>query len=389
MAKRRAKGEGSIVERPDGVWQFSIDLGKDEAGKRQRKYVYAKTRAELQRKVADETARGGGTMKPRAKGTIGEWMERWLRDDVKPNLSGNTYATYESMWRVHAKPTLASVQLEKLDVPHVERLYSTMRKGGTSSSVIQRVATIMSRAISVAARRRVYFRSNPFALVDKPKHRHKETAILTVAEARRFIAAVQADRYEALWVLLITSGLRLGEALALEWRDVDLAGRSLAVRQGLTEVNGASKIGPLKTHSSRRRIELGSLAVEALKRRQAEAGKEGHESPFIFTSTGGGHLKRSNLRQRHFQPALETAKITGLTIHGLRHSMTSLALAEGLSPKVVAERLGHSTVRLTQDRYQHVIPSLQRQAAKTIDSLLIKAPKRQKKGNPSAKAAQR
>ena len=68
MAKRRAKGEGSIVERPDGVWQFSIDLGKDEAGKRQRKYVYAKTRAELQRKVADETARGGGTMKPRAKG---------------------------------------------------------------------------------------------------------------------------------------------------------------------------------------------------------------------------------------------------------------------------------------------------------------------------------
>ena len=104
-------------------------------------------------------------------------MERWLRDDVKPNLSGNTYATYESMWRVHAKPTLASVQLEKLDVPHVERLYSTMRKGGTSSSVIQRVATIMSRAISVAARRQVYFRSNPFALVDKPKHRHKETAI--------------------------------------------------------------------------------------------------------------------------------------------------------------------------------------------------------------------
>jgi integrase len=308
-------------------------------------------------------------------------MDRWLRDDVKPNLSPNTYAQYESMWRVHAKHSLESVQLEKLDVLHVERLYAAMRQKQTSSSVIQRVAAVMSRAITVASRRRAYFRGNPFALVEKPRHRHREAAILSVAEARRFLAAVRADRYEALWVLLLTSGLRLGEALAIEWRDIDFRQCSLAVRQGLIEVNGASKVGPLKTHSSRRRVELGALAVDALRRRSAAAEKEGQRSSFVFTTQAGGHLRRSNLRQRHFQPACKTASIKGLTIHGLRHSMTSLALAEGLSPKVVAERLGHSTVRLTQDRYQHVIPSLQREAAATIDAVLTKPSKRSKKGS--------
>jgi integrase len=352
------------------LWQYSIDLGKDEAGKRQRRYFYAKTRTDLLRKVGDEGARAGGTIRPRAKGTVGEWVERWLRDDVKPNLSANTYAQYETMWRVHAAPFLSSTSLQKVDVPHVERLYTTLRERGVSSAVLQRVAAVMSRAIEVAIRRRKYFNGNPFAIVEKPKHRYKEARVLDVAEACRFVVAAQGDRYEALWVVLLTSGLRLGEALGLEWADVDLDRGSLAVRQAVSEVRGPSRVGALKTRGSRRRIELGALAVAALRRRKTAVESEAHGSKFIFTTTTGGHPKRSPLRQRHFAPVCQAAGITGLTIHGLRHSMTSLALADGISPKVIAERLGHSTVRLTQDRYQHVLPGLQRRAAEAIDALL-------------------
>lgn len=183
----------------------------------------------------------------------------------------------------------------------------------------------------------------------------------------------------------MTSGLRLGEALALEWGDIDFERATVAVRQGLIEINGATKVGPLKTRTSRRKIELGKLAVGALRRRRHKAKAEGHGSRFVFTTANGGHPRRSNLRSRHFQLLCQTAGIEGVTIHGLRHSMTTFALAEGFSPKVVAERLGHSTVRLTQDRYQHLLPGLQRRAATAIDSLLGAQKTRSEKRPKAAK----
>jgi integrase len=375
-SRRRAKGEGSILQRADGTWQFSLGLGNDAAGKRQRKYLYASTRGALLRKIADETAKGGGSIRPRAKGTLGEWVERWLRDDVKPNRASNTFAQYETMWRVHAAPIVASSSLEKFGVSQVERLYAELREQGVGSATIQRVGVVLSRAVEVAIRRQSYFKPNPFRLVDKPRHRHKEARSLSVAEAQRFLEHAQGTRYEALWTLLLTTGLRLGEALGLEWKDVDLDRARIAIRQGLVEVNGYAKTGPLKTKSSRRQVELGATAVKALKRRRVTTREEQHGSSFVFTTRTGGHPRRANLRQRYFRPILAAAKIGGMTINALRHSMTSLALAEGVPAKTVAARLGHSTTRLTLDRYGHLMSGADRQAANTLDALLKRASSR-------------
>lgn len=369
-ARRRPKGEGSYVRRSDGTWQYSIDLGKDESRKRQRRYVYAKTKTELQRKVFDLRTKGGGTIRPRAAGTVGEWVERWLEQDVRPNRSRNTYALYESMWRVHAAPTLASRGLDKLEPDHVATLYARLRENGASPTVIHRVGVTMQRAIEVATRRGSFHRANPFALVERPTPRPAERHTLTVAEARRLIVAARDDRLEALFLLLLTAGMRLGEALGLEWKDIDLEHSRLSIRRSLVEVGGTLELGPTKTRGSRRPIELGALAVDALLRRRDAANDEGHGSRLIFTTVAGTPLRRSNVRRRHFEPILKRARIEDVTIHGLRHAMTSFGIAEGVSPKVLAERLGHSTVRLTQDRYAHVLPGMQREAAETIDELL-------------------
>jgi integrase len=368
--RRRAKGEGSIVQRADGTWQYSIDLGKNAEGKRQRRYIYATTKSELQRKVFDLRAKGGGTIRPRAKGTVAEWVGQWLEQDVRPNRSRNTYVLYETMWRVHAAPAIAQLPLERLEPTHVAELYARLRSNGTSSTLIHRVGLTMHRAIAVATRRGLFHRANPFALVDRPTPRPKAGHDLTIEEARRFLEAAQGDRLEALFVLLITAGLRLGEALAIEWRDVDFERGRLLIRQALTEVNGTVELGPPKTPGSKRAVELGALAIAALRRRRELATSEGHGSKLVFSTSSGTPLRRSNVRRSHYEPILKGAGIPHFTIHGLRHAMTSFGIASGIAPKILAERLGHSTVRLTQDRYAHVLPGMQREAAEAIDELL-------------------
>ncbi|MGH7749568.1 MAG: site-specific integrase, partial [Candidatus Dormibacteria bacterium] len=156
--------------------------------------------------------------------------------------------------------------------------------------------------------------------------------------------------------MLLSSGLRLGEALALRWEDLDFDRGRLSVRRTFVELSGHAEIGPTKTKGSRRMVELGALAIQALRRRKEQAKGEDHESPLIFPTARGTPMLRSNLRRRHFEPILERAGLGHLRIHDLRHTSTSIAIAEGVPARVVADRLGHSTVRLTQDRYAHVLP---------------------------------
>lgn len=372
--KRRAKGEGSIFHRPDlGYWVAQVDLGKNDLGNRVRRTIYGKSRAEVLRNVADLKARHGGSIRPRVQGTVGAWIERWLRDDVKPNLAANTYVYYSAMWRNHAQPIISHIPMEKFGIEHVEQLYVKLREEGASSAILDKVARTLSRALEVAIRRQVYNAANPFRLVDKPRHHTKETLALNADDAQRFVEAARGDRYEALWLALITTGLRIGEALGLEWRDINFENGTLAIRQGVTEISGTTQVGPLKTKSSRRSIEVGPILLDALQRRHEAAQAEGHRSPFVFTTRVGTHPSRSPLRQRHFAPVCTAAGITGLTFHGLRHTMGSLLAAERVGVKVVAERMGHSQTSTTLDKYTHMMPGLQREAADTIEAIV--APK--------------
>jgi integrase len=142
----------------------------------------------------------------------------------------------------------------------------------------------------------------------------------------------------------------------------------VTIRRSFIEINGAVEIGPTKTKGSRRLVDIGQIAVDALKERAAKAEAEG--STLLFGTTLGTEMRRSNLRRSHFEPILEEAKLGHLRIHDLRHSMTSLGIAEGVGVKVLAERLGHSTTRLTADRYAHILPGVGRIAAAAIDAVL-------------------
>jgi integrase len=362
MADRRAKGEGSVTQRSDGRWQYSVEV-PSTTGTRARRYFYGKSRSEVLRKVADETARGGGSLERLAVGTVGDWVEMWLREIIKPNRAANTLSLYTTMW-AHAKPLVGTIKLKDFDVRDVESLVAHLRKT-SRPSVPSKVVNVLKSSFSVAIKRKQYRYANPCSVVEVRAPRAKDGRALSVIEAKAFLKASRGTPFEALWVLLLSSGLRLSEALALEWQDVDLKKGSVLVKKALSEVNGICEVAETKTKGSNRRVELGSLALEALKARHKPKARG-----YVFTTATGGHPRRSNLRQREFNLICRVAGIEGLTIHGLRHSATSLALAAGIPVVAVAAMLGHGSARLVQERYGHALPSAHREASLAVDRML-------------------
>ncbi|MFY9884688.1 MAG: site-specific integrase, partial [Candidatus Cybelea sp.] len=250
-------------------------------------------------------------------------------------------------------------------------VYAELRKKRIGGRTVQVVAKVMRAAFDAAIRREKYpYASNPWRIVPVPRHQYREARVLTAAEAQRFLAAAKTDTFEAVWLLGLFGGLRLGECLGLKWADVDLRSGDIRVRQQAAEVYGRVEIGPLKTKSSRRNLVITGAALQALRRRKAAADAEGHGSPFVFTTPRGALLDRNNVRRRHFAEVCKRAEITDLRPHDLRHTMTSHAIAAGLSPIAVAQRLGHGSTRMTLDRYGHAMPGQQKEAAAVLERRL-------------------
>lgn len=180
----------------------------------------------------------------------------------------------------------------------------------------------------------------------------------------------KGDPLEALYVVAVGTGARLGELLALRWEDATLEDASLSIRRTLVDINGKLEIGEPKTTRSRRRIDLPAFVVDALRRHRARIGAHPHPKAWIFADSKGGPLRKSNVARRSFQPLLKQAGLPRIRFHDLRHTAASLLLARGVHPKVVQERLGHATIAITLDTYSHVIPSMQKAAAAELDALV-------------------
>jgi len=368
MKSRRPKGEGSIVERADGRWAFVVDLGTDSTGKRRRRTLYAKTRAALVRRVQDERARQGGSIKKLAVGTVGEYLEGWLVTSIKANRAGSTFALYDGLLRTHVLPVIAGARLERFDADAVDRLYERMRANGATPSVLNSCARILRAAFEVRTKRERV--ANPFRIVEVPKYAAEEVRPLGIDQARNFLAAAKGTPMESLFVLALAAGLRLGEGLAIRWADFDEAKRTLSIERALRDVKGHVSIEATKTKRSRRRVPLNDLAMSALKRRRAIAKKEGHGSEYVHTGPTGAFLRPSYVRRIYFAPLLEAAGIEHATIHGLRHGFATRLADVGVSIRTIGDAMGHSRPSVTLDTYQHSDAASHRDAVDRLNDVL-------------------
>jgi integrase len=372
--KRRGNGEGSIFQRSDGKWCATLNIGYNANGKRQRRTVYGKTKREVQQKLTRlQNQKLDGKLGDATKVTVAQYLARWLQDSVRTRSAGTTYARYKGIVTNHINKHVGGVKLASLTPAHIQGMYAAMERDGASLSAREYAHAVIRRALNVALRLGLVAR-NACSSVDAPKSQSREIQPLTPKQAQQLLKQAEGNRLQALFVLTVTTGIRQGELFALHWEDIDLENGTIAVRHTLEEISGKLRLKEPKSSSGRRNVDLPQLAVKALWDHKARMLAEGHAgSGWVFCDTNGGPLRKSNFERRVWKPMRLAAELPPIRFHDLRHTAATLLLVEGVHPKIVQERLGHSKITTTLDIYSHVLPGMQKEAAGKLDRLLSAA----------------
>jgi integrase len=310
---------------------------------------------------------------------VGEFLDRWLDDVVKQKRSRGHWRNCESHIRLHIKPAIGHTQLAKLTPLQVERVLSAVRAKGVGADTVRLVHATLRAALTVA-RRWGLVHDNVASLVEPISVHRAEVRPFSDEEIGRLMAAAAGDRMGAFLTVALSLGLRPGEARAVRWADVDLGSSHPHLRVGaaFSRAKGGQQLGEPKARS-RRTVPLPEQCVAALRvhqdRQRIErelASSEWNESGFVFTTARGAPLTDKAVSV-WFQRLRERAGIDHGRLYDCRHTAASLLLAQGIHPRVIMEVLGHSTFRLTMDTYAHVLPPGLEEAARAMNTAIVRA----------------
>lgn len=329
-------------------------------------------------------------------------MKEYKKDNIRPT----TYSSYEYIVRVHIKPNLGKAYLKELKPEQVQRFYNERKASGLSSRTVRYIHTVLHEALEQAVKNNLIVR-NVCKSTTLPKQEKREMRVLSVEEQNRFMDALSANKMGIAFKLFLASGMRRGELLGLNWKNVDLKEGVIRVTRSLsrTKVNfdneskenkTAILIQKPKTKKGERTIPLFSSIISDLKEHKAAEKekfinlgwddikiKQHFKDGLVFTNELGGHIEPRNLT-RKFYSLVKAAGIPKANLHSLRHSFATRLLEMGVSPKVVQEILGHSTITLTLDTYSHVMPELKKDAVDKLGGLFENKPANAKQKTNSA-----
>jgi len=365
------------------TWEISIDLGRDgTTGKRPRHFETFKGRkTEAQKRLAEllVSLEQGIYVKP-SRLTVAQFLEEWLRDYVATNTAPRTAERYEQIVRTRLIPALGSLPLLGLRPHHIQKFYSQDLesgrrdgKGGLSALTVHHHHRVLYEALRHGVKHGILIR-NVAEAVDAPRPEHKKPAILTASDVQLILDACKETAYYVPFFTLAYTGLRRSELLGLRWGDVDLEKSTLSVVQALHQLRGGKYIlREPKTKLSRRQIALSpSLAIvlweHQLKQKDARKllGKPLEPGDLVFSHPDGRPIRPDSVT-RAFHEIAASVGLRGVRLHDLRHAHATILLQQRVNPKIVQERLGHSSVSTTLNIYSHVLPGLQDAAARQFD----------------------
>lgn len=381
---RRGNNEGSVFKRKsDGRWCAVVTTGYSaDTGKPIRAYYYGSSRAEAValRDEALKDVKAGTYVKP-VKQTVGEWLTTWLETYVAPSVRPKTWEGYESNIRVHLRPALGGIELRGLQTNHVQRMVNEKQKAGLSPRTIESMVNTLKAALKQAMIEGLVTR-NVAEHARKPRKEQTDIRVLSVEEMNALTTVAMEDRLGPLFIVMLGTGMRVGEILALEWKHIDLAKSNLSVVQSAVTAktpNAKARqklIQNPKTEKGKRQIPLPEDVATVLDQwRKIQAQEKLKLGPLyknsgrVFTSTIGTPLIARNVARKLSQLA-EKAGVEHVNPHALRHTFATRLLEAGVHPKVVQEMLGHKDITLTLNTYSHVMPNIKQAAAQALNQML-------------------
>jgi integrase len=374
MARRRSAGEGSIhYWESRGYWVGRITMPD---GTRKPKY------SKSQKVVKDWLLAERGKLKQGIfvsddKITLETYLRRYMEDYAKGSVRVTTYESYKGVIENHIIPNIGSVRLSQLRADHINFLLSKVRSSGVSDRYVEYVYAILKSALNWAVTWEL-LNKNPVLLVAHPRVKYEAPEIWSPEQLQKFLDHVKDDRWAGIYNLSCL-GMRKGEILGLPLRALNVEEGYLMVIQNLQFVPGQGLlILEPKTDKSRRLIRLPDFIRDALKvhlekRAFLAQSPDWKELGLVFTTDIGTAINPQNML-KHFKANLRAAGLSDIRFQDLRHSIVSFLLVQkNLNPKLVAELVGHSTTKLTMDRYAHLINPLNTLVADTLGEIV--APK--------------
>jgi integrase len=385
-----------------GYWHGRVTVGVRDNGLPDRRHVGGKTKAEVAERVrALERERDQGTVrKVGERWTVDRWLTYWA-DNIAapPHVAENTHLGYRVDVNKHLIPGLGAHRLEKLTPDHVERLYVKLQRGGLSAGGVHHVHRTLRAALNEAVRRS-HLARNPVLLAKAPRLDEEEIEPYDVSEIQRLLEAAANRRHGARWALALALGLRQGEALGLQWEDVDLEKGTIRVRRSRLRPRYAhgcggtcgkaagycpqrqatrAATGGVKSKAGRRTVGLPPQLVALLRTHETEQRQERanvrqlwHDEGWVFASPTGQPINpRTDYNE--WKRLLKEAGLRESRLHDARHTAATVLLVLRQPTPTVMSLMGWSSESMAA-RYQHVTDTMRSQVASQVGELIWDSP---------------
>lgn len=346
----------------------------DRFGKR--KSLYGGTLAEVRNKLSQAIKENASGTSVKQKLTVKQWYQIWLDTYKRPVVRPSTIRRYKEIFEVHIFPTLGEMYLEEVRQIHIQKLINTLDDAGYGWETQSKVKILMHDLFDVAIDN-AYAICNPVKGIRMNKNNAEERIVLTVEQQKDFFKCAAGTFYYNFFVVMVNTGLRPGEAFALQMNDLDFENRRIVVDElegtlFYQKLEGDSKktfhLGPPKTKSSIRTVPMNESCAEALKQQlvlkqildKRYPRNDGFEN-LIFKSqinhplcsqTMNDAIKRI-VNEMNLQRDV-TDQVPVFSAHSFRHTFATRCLENGIQPKILQKYLGHATLGMTMDLYVHI-----------------------------------
>jgi integrase len=393
---------GHLSPRGDDTWQFTVELPRGADGKRRQKHVTVKGKKAAEAALAKAVHEiNSGTYIDPTNLTLAAFLKKWM-EHAATVVAGKTLEEYRKTIDGHIVPSLGRIPLAKLKPLHIQGYYADrLTRGrkprsakptpppkpgqpaapkvapppGLSAQTVRHHHTLLHKALQDAVRWEL-IASNPCDAATPPRVVRQEMQILSKEEIINLLNETRTSSYHILVVLAVSTGMRRGEILALRWDDIDLDGGSITVGRSLQQTRSGLMVKGTKTGKTR----VVSISGKTIAELRFHRAKLDHYKSLLdadeYTDNGlvcpkpDGNYASPNVISCMFRDYVIKAKITRVRLHDLRHTHVALLISQGEHVKVISERLGHSSISITMDRYGHLFPALNRSAADHFDDAL-------------------